>query len=217
MLEQNPHLGHGGTGFQGTGLGSAAKMLAEQQGLNIALLAGAGADTNIQVDAIRPEDTVLSALNNNAGTITDITGTVTIQDMRATGTFTLVDIVPSDTVTVDGVTFTAIDSGTPKLQEWLIGADDDEDAVNLAAAINNYFGHHSVPLASRSVTATSNTNVVTVKAKSWVAAEGNAITISAPPATITASGATLAGGDDLGQIQSSGATDQIILFWFDKQ
>lgn len=77
-LEQNPDLGHGGTGFQGTGSGSAARMIKELQGLRQVVLAGAAANADIAVAGIKTTDTILSAIEFEAGVPVDRTSVTAI-------------------------------------------------------------------------------------------------------------------------------------------
>lgn len=214
-LDQNPMLGHGGTGFQGTGEGSAAQAIKELQGLRVSVLTGAAANTKINLADIRQRDTILSALNNNAGAITDVTGTVTIEDLRAKGTITVGTAAANDTVVVAGQTFTLVAAATVVDQADYatvkIGANANETAANLAAAINKWQACKNVATVSASAT----TNVVTVTAVAEGTA-GNAITLVETGSSFTISGATLAGGSATGGIKSTGATNTLILFWFDK-
>lgn len=89
-LEQNDMLGHGGAGFQGTGAGSAARMLKELQGLRQVVLAGAAANANIPVAGIKTTDTIVSAIEYEAGvpvdrtSVTSITSAGNIQINNAT-------------------------------------------------------------------------------------------------------------------------------------
>ncbi|MCK5307021.1 MAG: hypothetical protein KAJ73_00280 [Zetaproteobacteria bacterium] len=213
-LSTNAQLGHGGAGFQGDGPESAAAMIKELQGLNIELLAGAAADTKIDVAAIRDEDTVLKALNNAAGTITDITGTISIEDLVASGTLTGTTVVATDNVTVNGMVYT-FQAGAPvSYGQVQVGGSDDDSMANLADAINAYEG--SIGKGGADVSAVAVTTVVTVSAV-VAGAVGNAIDISSGQGSIVASGATLADGSDTGGIQSTGITDQVILFWYNKE
>lgn len=77
-LEQNPSLGNGGAGFQGSGSGSAAAMLKELQGLSIRVVAGAAASTSIAVAGIATEDTILSVVKFSAGVPSDVTADAAI-------------------------------------------------------------------------------------------------------------------------------------------
>jgi len=78
-FEKVPHLGEGGTGFQGTGLGTAAAMLTELQGLTRSVVSGAGAATNIAVTGIATEDTIVSVWELVSGVpTTDRTSVATI-------------------------------------------------------------------------------------------------------------------------------------------
>jgi hypothetical protein len=214
-LEQNSQLGRGGAGMHGRGPGSAAKAITELQQLRVSILAGAGANTKINLANIRTQDTILSALNNNAGTITDVTGTISIEDLRASGTVTVGTAVASDTVTVAGTTYTLVTSGTvvedQDYSKVKIGADATATAANLAAAINKRERNRN----TTSVIATSAAAVVTVKAYTEGTA-GNAITLAEVGTSFTISGATLANGTATGGIKSTGATNSIILFWFEK-
>lgn len=192
--------------------GDAIPAVKELQGLNISLLAGAGADTKINLAAIRTEDTILTALNNNAGTITDVTGTMSIASVKASGTLTLSSTVATENATVQGVTYTFDASPTAAHTSLAVGADDDESAANLAAAINAV---ENGPSGLRRFTASSDGAVVTITATAD-GTVGNAYTIVGD-ATITASGGTLSGGTATGGVMSSGVTNQLILFWLNKK
>jgi len=192
--------------------GDPLPALKELQGLNIELLVGTTADTNIEVSAIRDTDTILKALNNDAGTITDITSTMSITDLRANGTLTLDTVVEDETATVQGVVYTFKDAPGVAHTEVDVGASDTISAANLAAAINAVEG---APGAANRFFATSDAAVVTITANTEGTA-GNAFTI-AGSTQITADNATLTGGDADGQVQSTGITNQIILFWFNAQ
>jgi hypothetical protein len=204
----------GGIGLLG-GLGSIPAVLQELQGLNISLLAGALANTKIDLAAIRSEDTIIGALNNDAGVLTDILSSLSIVDLRATGTLTLDTAVASDAVNVNGKVYTFQAGAPAKYGEVQIGADDAASAANLAAAINAY--ETSLGKGGADVEADADAAVVTITAVAE-GTGGNAIVLTSADATITASGAgTLAGGSATGGIKSTGATDQIVLFWFNKK
>jgi hypothetical protein len=76
-LETNTQLGHGGTGLQGDGPGTAAAMIKELQGLTVTVVPGAAANTNIPVASIATEDTIVSAIEFVAGVPTARTVTIT--------------------------------------------------------------------------------------------------------------------------------------------
>lgn len=211
MLETNSELGKGGSGMQGTGPGSAAAMLTELQGLSIELLAGQTTPAKHAVAAIRPEDTILKALNNNAGTITDITANVSILDTRAVGTVTLATAVAGNTATVNGLTYTGVVGVPANYTQFSVDTSDTAAATSLAAAINSREMN-----GNYAVTATSSLGVVTVQAVADGTA-GNAITLAKVGAPVTVSGATLAGGTATGGITSSSTTNQVILFWRNKK
>lgn len=190
-----------------------APVLKELQGLTSSLLAGASANTKIDLAAIRLEDTIIGALNNNAGTITDVLSTLSIVDTHATGTVTAASAVAADTVTVDGRVFTAIANlATPVGRQFSVGATDTACAANLAAAINLAEQND----ASTNVVATSAAAVVTIRAVAD-GTSGNSIALATSNDTrLAKSGTTLAGGTATGGIKSTGATNQVILTWYNK-
>jgi hypothetical protein len=199
-MQNNPMLGQGGAGFHGTGEGSAQAMLRELQSLRVSVVAGGGANSKRDFADIRNSDTIVSALNNNSGAITDITSTMSIDDLRARGTVTLTTVNAGDTVTVNGVTYTAD-------TDFGIGANVTETAWSLARAI-----HYHESVNARKVNAWNVAGVVHVYARDEGVA-GNAITLARVGAGIAVSAATLASGSDTGGIRSTGATNSIILFW----
>lgn len=115
---------------------------------------------------------------------------VTVQDseVRASGTLTLASVVATDTVTINGVTFTAVASGATGNQ-FNVGVSDTATATNLAAAINASV----TSLVSGYVTASSSAAVVTVTSAFYGLA-GNMTTLASAGGTITVSGARLTGG-----------------------
>lgn len=214
-LYDSSKIGPGGAGFQGTGPGSAAAILGELQGLKVELLAGAAQDTKIDLAAIRAEDTILKCLDNNAGTITDVTATTAITDIRAKGWLFFDGVTVGETFEVAGVTYTMVSSASPTITDVLVGANNTEAAENAAAAINAY--EASVDRTGPAlVSAIRNWSTVYVTAILEGAA-GNAYTLAGDTG-ITVSAATLENGSDTGGVEStSGTTNQLILFWYDKQ
>ena len=213
MLENIANLGIGGAGLQGQEAGGAYAALKELQGLNITLLTGAAALTKLALAAIRPEDTIVAAINNNAGTLSDVTGTMTIVDPRATATITLSGVAAGQTVTVAGMVYTAVTGTAADSSKFSIdGATDALDATALAAAINA----REAGRDTAQVVATANGAVVTVKALVDGTA-GNALTLVKNGAGITVSGATFSGGTATGGVTSSGVTNQLLLFWYNKK
>ena len=192
--------------------GAPIPAIKELQGLRIDLVGAALANVPVPIDGMTENSVVVCALNNDAGTITDVTDTISISDNKATGTLTLDTVVADETATVHDVVFTFKASPSAVYNSVQLGATDTASAANLAAAINAYF---SVPGSTYAkVTATSDAAVVTVKAFTPGEA-GNAIAL-AGDTTITASAATLEDGDVASGVASSGATDQLIVFWFNK-
>ncbi len=191
--------------------GDTVPAVNELQGLNVSLFTGGNADTKFDVAAIRSEDTIIACLNNNAGTITDVASTMSINALNALGTLTLDTVVEDETATVQGVVYTFKDAPTSAHTSVDVGASDTISAANLAAAINAV--EHG-PSGARRFTATSAVAVVTITATAEGTA-GNAYTIVGDT-QITASAGTLAGGTATGGVQSTGATNQLIMFWFNK-
>lgn len=214
-LEQNTQLGVGGAGMQGNAPGSVAAMVKELQGFSVSLLAGAAANTTIPLAAIRKEDTVISALNNSAGTLTDITANISINSVNASGTVTAGTVVAGDTVTIAGLTYTLVSNPTViaagDYSKVKVGASATEAATNLAAAVNAREGSRTAL-----VIATSAVAVVTITAVAEGVA-GNSIALTEVGTTFTVSGAVLAGGTATGGIKSTSVTNQVILYWFNKK
>ena len=92
--------------------GDVVPAVQELQGFNVEVITGGDADTKFDLAAIRSEDTIVGALNNNAGTITDILSTMSINALNATGTLTLDTVVEDETATVQGVVYTFKDAPT---------------------------------------------------------------------------------------------------------
>jgi phage tail sheath gpL-like len=110
------------------------------------------------------------------------------QETAASGTLTLTSAVATNTVTINGVTFTAIASGATGNQ-FNIGGSDTITAANLAASINASV----TALVSGYVTASSSGTVVTVTS-AFTGLSGNQTLIASGQGTIVASGARLTGG-----------------------
>lgn len=205
-------LGDGGVGLND----QAGKALRELQGLNVSILAGGAADTKIDLDAIRPEDTIVSVIESAAGVMTERVSTTTIEDLRATGTLTISGVADGATAEVNGVVYTFMDAPTNRLHVPRTDADDDANAAALANAINSYERRYNEGWTEPSVVASVASAVVTITAtEEGVAA--NAFTLVGDTG-VTASGATLAGGSATGGIQNSVDTtgDSLIVIWFNK-
>lgn len=164
---------------------SLAAALTEVRGLTISLLAGATGGTKINLSGIRNEDTILKALNNNAGTITDVSF---VAGVKASGTLTFASAVNADTFVVNGVTFTIKTAPVAGvLTDLGVASSNNNQAQAASAAINAFFG-----ATDGSVTATYSSAVVTVTSAT-TGTGPNAYTLVGG-ARITASAATLAGG-----------------------
>ncbi len=103
-LEKVGPLGYGGERLN-TRL---PKILQELQGFTISgPLTGAAANTPIVVaDGIDIQDTIVKALMFASGVPSDITSTVSIVDLRASGTLTLASVVAGATATINGKVYT---------------------------------------------------------------------------------------------------------------
>lgn len=120
---------------------------------------------------------------------------ISVQDneVRASGTLIFDTVIATDAFVINGVTFTCMASGATGNQ-FNVGADDTESAVNAAAAINASV----TALVSGYVTAAgaaglTTTGVVTITSVAY-GLSGNQATLVSNDATITASGAKLTGG-----------------------
>lgn len=116
---------------------------------------------------------------------------------KASGTLTLSGVVATDTCAVISVTFTAVASGATGNQ-FNVGADDTETAVNLKNAIN------ANATLSQMVVATSALGVVTITAVDY-GTSGNAYALTAGT-HFTRSAATLTGGVSPSYSLLTGAT-----------
>lgn len=138
----------------------------------------------VQYSCAASSGTVTAAAVQSGDTFTIAGVTFTAQQAYATGTVTLTSIAADETVTVNGVVFTAKASPSGESQFDQSG-NDTADATSLAAKINAHSQLANV------VTATSASNVVTIRAYSPGTA-GNAITLASSSEAV--SGATLANG-----------------------
>jgi len=71
-LEQNSNLGNGGAGMQGSGKGTAAKMIRELQGQQFDMASGAAAASPITVTGIDVGDTVAAVINQTDNVNQDV-------------------------------------------------------------------------------------------------------------------------------------------------
>ena len=126
-------------------------------------------------------------LSSTGGTITCAAARLagatiaTTEGVQASCTLTLASVLNAQTVTINGVVYTA-HTNTQANDQFSIAGTDDEDAAALCEAINN-----STTAGSLDIVATVATNVVTVKARRGGIA-GNLITVAASAATVTISG-----------------------------
>ena len=106
--------------------------------------------------------------------------------VQATGTLTLASVVATDAFAIGGTTLTGV-AAAPTTSQFLIGADDEETAQNIAAAIALN------PTIAALVSASAAAEVVTITALA-AGTGGNAITLTSADATIVPSASTLLGG-----------------------
>jgi hypothetical protein len=214
----------------GTGLtdGSLAKVLVELQGLNVSVVAGAAAGTAMALAAIRPEDTILSAVVTTdaaAAAVVDDKANITIQSTVAFGTITVSgNPVANETVTVNGVVYTWKADPAGNREVLLTAGNNTAMAASLAAAINGYEGRYEAQLngdgwRTPAVVATSALGVVTVTSVADGTA-GNAITLTEASTNVAVTGAgTLTGGSATGSLKST--TDltgkTLTVYWFNKR
>jgi phage tail sheath gpL-like len=123
--------------------------------------------------------TASSALLAGA-TLADLEGT------QASCTLTLASVLNAQTVTINGVVYTA-NTNTQANDQFDISGTDTQDAANLCLAINN-----STTAGSAEIIATSSGAVVTVKARKGGIA-GNLITVAVSNATVTIGGSAASG------------------------
>lgn len=151
----------------------------------LTLLAGAAAGTKIALSGIRRIDAILGALNNNAGTLTDIKF---VQGAKASGTLTFASAVANDTFVVAGVTFTITATPSPLVYtDVLLRATDALQAAAAASAVNAFFA-----ATDGAITASATGAVLTASA-THSGTSGNSYT-TVGGSHITAGGATMSGG-----------------------
>lgn len=146
-------------------------------------------------DRRREINQLISYLGGVGGGVIDAEVNVTISSgslASATGTVTCATALAADTVTINGVVFTAV-SGTPANQQFDISGNNDAEAASLAAAINGITGSNAA-LINGFVVASAAGNVVTLRCP-HKGILGNAITLASSNGTrLAVSGARLTGG-----------------------
>lgn len=203
-----------------------AKIVRELQGLRQSLVAGAAAGTKINVPAMRPEDTIVSAIvftNAAAAAPVDDTPNITAQSAGATGTVTVSgNPADGDTVTVNGTVYTWKNTPNSKTSIKITAGNVNAMAAALASVINAYESRyesqlHGSPNRTPAVKATANAGVVTVAALAEGTA-GNSISLARSGSNVAVSGANLAGGTATGGFKST--TDltgkTVLVTWYDK-
>lgn len=165
---------------------------------------------------VTPNDTLESALLYSGGVPSDITDTISIVSLKATGTITLAGVVAGDKVVIGGKDFTAITFDVNPSNTSLapykfpVGATDAITAANLA---------HAVQASSDTVDATSLAAVVTLVARAdGTAGNALALVVTGSGGHAARSAATLQGGFATGGFKSTvdTSTKQVVVTWFDK-
>lgn len=198
------------------------RAIKELQDEQFDIAAGVGIGVKINIADIRIWDTIKRVLNNTLGVFTDITGNISIVDVAAIGTVTVVNPVVEDSVTIDGVKFVMKASGTTILQTSLTleedigfaeGISDAATAANLVAAINSVLGRQIDSVEASD----AGGGVADLKAQQQ-GTPGNAITLVDSAGGLTVSGATLTGGTDTGGVSSDvdNTGDELHITWYDK-
>lgn len=198
------------------------RAIKELQDERFDIAAGVGIGVKINIADIRIWDTIKRVLNNTLGVFTDITGNVTIVDLAAVGTVTVVTPAVDDSVTIDGVTFVMRAAGSTVLQTSLTleedigfaeGVSDAVTAANLAVAINSVLGRQIDSVNA----ADAGGGVVDLTAQQQ-GTPGNSKTLVDSAGGLTVSGATLTGGTDTGGVASDvdNTGDELHITWYDK-
>ena len=112
--------------------------------------------------------------------------------LKATGTATCVSVIATDTITVNGLVYTAVAGAKANNTEFSVDTGDNECATDLADSLTNdtRIGTDDADIRAKGVAAS---NVVTITAEAG-GTSGNSITLSQTGGTITLSGANLTGG-----------------------
>ncbi len=110
-------------------------------------------------------------------------------EKKADGTLTCASAIAGDTVTVNGLLYTAVAGVKADDTEFSIDTSNDATATDLADSIDDDTRTGTLD----DLTATATTNVVTA-VSTVTGTEGNAITLAETGGTITLSGATFSGG-----------------------
>ncbi len=165
-------------------------VLKELQGLKTDFVAGAAAGTQMNIAAMRSEDTILKVLqeDNVSGVTADDTANVSIVDTHAFATVTVAGVNDADTVTVNGTVYTFKDTPTAINHVKRTAGNNNANAAALASAINSYENRRVSPGKPNTpaVVASVVNAVVTVKAVDDGA--GNGIVISNSGGGISSSG-----------------------------
>lgn len=140
----------------------------------------------------------------DAKAITPASGTVTLASALAiafaTGTITCATVLAADTVTVNGLVYTAVVGAKANNTEFSIDVSDNACAADLADSITNDARTGTL----NDVTATSSTNVVTCT-QTVAGASGNNTTLtSSTGIRLAVSGATFANGVDADTVTVNG-------------
>jgi hypothetical protein len=167
---------------------TTAKALRELQGVRVNAVATTNAKyVPVALAEMAPGDTVVSCINDSGGTPANIPASeIVVGDDRGIGFVTMNAANVADTVTVNGLVYTAV-AGTATNVQWDQSGDATAEAVSLAASINSRDGAN--------VTATTDGAVVILRpvVKGSVAAAAVDIAESTAGVRISVSGAATTG------------------------
>lgn len=152
----------------------------ELQGLRVDLVAGASADINAAVAEIKIEDNIVSAINNNGGTLTVVDpATLIIADGFARGSAVFLNVIATNEITINGLSYVGVAGVKADNTEFSVDTSDADAVIDIADSINTRDG------ANVSAVANGTTLEITAVAEG---VSGNSITFVSGDTTITETG-----------------------------
>jgi len=153
---------------------------------------GATNGLTFKIEKARKEFTDIATLADADFNQNILANTNVLASVVATGTVTLATALAADTVTINGLVYTAVAGVKANNTQFSIDGTDTVDAADLADSINNDTRQGTLA----DVTATSSVAVVTLTSTA-PGTRGNAVTlVSSNGSRLAVSGATFAGGVD---------------------
>lgn len=138
-------------------------------------------------------DLIQSVLSGNQVDGPAVAVSVLENEDSATGTFTLTSVIATDVCSINGVSFTCVSSGATGNQ-FNVGADDDETADNLVAAINGSVTALVAGYVTAEKTSSAASPAVVTITSDFPGLAGNQTVIATSDSTIVVSAARLTGG-----------------------